>query len=69
MSDIRDQIFQELTKLDEATARLRATAVSAGKQTDLEVAILTEQVRNLRAKNAHAVELIDQSVALLKKLK
>ena len=69
MSDIRDQIFQELTKLDDAAARLRATAVSAGKQTDLEVAILTEQVRNLRAKNAHAVELIDQSVALLKKLK
>ena len=69
MSDIRDQIFQELTKLDEATARLRATAVNAGKQTDLEVAILTEQVRNLRAKNAHAVEIIDQSVALLKKLK
>lgn len=69
MADIVDQIFQELTKLDEAAARLRATAVNAGKQTDLEVAILTEQVRNLRTKNAHAVELIDQSVALLKKLK
>ncbi len=69
MSDIREQIFQELTKLDDAASRLRATAVSAGKQTDLEVAILTEQVRNLRAKNAHAVELIDQSVELLKKLK
>ena len=68
MSDMVDQIFQELTKLDEAAARLRATAVNAGKQTDLEVAILTEQVRNLRAKNAHAVELIDQSVELLKKL-
>ena len=63
-----DQIFQELTKLDEAAARLRATAVNAGKQTDLEVAILTEQVRNLRTKNAHAVELIDQSVELLKKM-
>ena len=69
MADIVDQIFQELTKLDEAAARLRATAVNAGKQTDLEVAILTEQVRNLRTKNAHAVELIDQSVELLKKLK
>ena len=68
MADIVDQIFQELTKLDEAAARLRATAVNAGKQTDLEVAILTEQVRNLRTKNAHAVELIDQSVELLKKL-
>ena len=69
MSDIKEQIFQELTKLEDATTRLRATAVSASKQTDLEVAILTEQVRNLRAKNAHAVELIDQSVTLLKKLK
>lgn len=69
MSDLREQIFQELTKLDDAATRLRATAISAGKQTDLEVAILTEQVRNLRAKNAHAVELIDQSVETLKKLK
>jgi hypothetical protein len=69
MSDIKEQIFQELTKLEDATTRLRATAVNASKQTDLEVAILTEQVRNLRAKNAHAVELIDQSVELLKKLK
>ena len=69
MSDIKDQIFAELTKLEESVARLRATAVSAGKQTDLEVAILTEQVRNLRAKNARATELIDQSVEILRKLK
>lgn len=69
MSDIKEQIFQELTKLEDATIRLRATAVNASKQTDLEVAILTKQVRNLRAKNAHATELIDQSVEILKKLK
>ena len=69
MSDIKDQIFQELNKLEEAAAGLRATAVNAGKQTDLEVAILTEQVRNLRSKNARATELIDQSVEILKKLK
>ena len=69
MSDIKEQIFQELTKLEEAATRLRATAVNAGKQTDLEVAILTEQVRNLRSKNARATELIDQSVEILKKLK
>lgn len=68
MSDIKEQIFQELVKLEEGVARLRATAVNAGKQTDLEVAILTEQVRNLRAKNARATELIDQSVKILKKL-
>jgi hypothetical protein len=69
MSDIKEQIFHELTKLEEAAAGLRATAVNAGKQTDLEVAILTEQVRNLRSKNARATELIDQSVEILKKLK
>jgi hypothetical protein len=68
MSDIKEQIFQELAKLDENVVRLRATAFNAGKQTDLEVAILTEQVRNLRAKNARATELIDQSVGILKKL-
>lgn len=68
MPDIKDQIFNELTKLEESATRLRATATDAGKQTDLEVAILTEQVRNLRAKNAHAAELIDQSIDLLKKL-
>ena len=69
MSDIREQIFQELSKLEEGVARLRATAVNAGKQTDLEVAILTQQVRNLRAKNARATELIDQSLGILGGLK
>ena len=51
MADIKQQIFQELASLEEAAARLRGTAVAAGKQTDLEVAILTEQVKNLRDKN------------------
>lgn len=69
MSDIREQIFQELSKLEEGVARLRATAISANKQTDLEVAILTQQVRNLRAKNARATELIDQSLGILGGLK
>lgn len=68
MSEIKDQIFHELTKLEESAARLRASAISAGKQTDLEVAILTEQVKKLRDKNARATELIDRSVSLLKKL-
>lgn len=69
MTDIKQQIFQELTALEEAVSRLRSTAVNAGKQTDLEVAILTEQVKNLREKNAKATELIDRSVSILKKLK
>ena len=69
MSDISEQILQELSKLEDGVARLRATAVNAGKQTDLEVAILTQQVRNLRAKNARATELIDQSLGILGGLK
>ncbi len=69
MTDIKQQIFQELNSLAEATARLQGTAVAAGKQTDLEVAILTEQVKTLREKNARAVQLIDKSVSILKKLK
>ena len=64
MPDIREQIFQELSKLEDGVARLRATAVDASKQTDLEVAILTQQVRNLLAKNARAAELIDQAIGL-----
>ncbi|MBP3340740.1 MAG: hypothetical protein IJD69_02390 [Alphaproteobacteria bacterium] len=69
MADIKQQIFQELAHLEDAAARLRGTAIHAGKQTDLEVAILTEQVRVLRDKNTHAREMIDQSISILKKLK
>ena len=69
MADIKHQIFQELATLEEAATRLRATAVNAGRQTDLEVAILTEQIKSLRERNARAVQMIDQSVSVLKKLK
>lgn len=68
MVDIKQQIFQELSNLEEAAARLRGTAIHAGKQTDLEVAILTEQVRSLREKNARATEMIDRSISVLKKI-
>ncbi len=69
MSDIKQQIFQELSALEDATARLRSTAVNAGRQTDLEVAILTEQVKNLREKNARATEMINKSIDIIKNLK
>ncbi len=68
MSDIKQQIFQELTALEDAASRLRSTAVVAGRQTDLEVAILTEQVKTLRDKNKRATEMIDKSMNILKKL-
>ena len=68
MAEIKQQIFNELASLEEAAARLRGTAVAAGKQTDLEVAILTEQVKNLRDKNARATDMIDKSIDILRKL-
>jgi hypothetical protein len=43
--------------------------IDAGCQTDLEVAILTEQVKNLRDKNARATDMINQTISILKKLK
>ena len=69
MSDIKQQIFQELSALEDVATRLRSTAVNAGRQTDLEVAILTEQVKNLRERNNRATEMINQSISILKKLK
>ena len=69
MSDIKQQIFQELNLVEEAAARLRSVAVNAGKQADLEVAILTEQVKNLRDKNERATDFINQTISILKKLK
>ncbi|MBD5391554.1 hypothetical protein HDR66_01985 [bacterium] len=69
MADIKQQIFQELASLEEGVSKLRGAAVFAGRQTDLEVAILTEQVKNLRTRNARATELIDKSMDILKTLK
>ena len=69
MSDIKQQIFQELTALEETVAKLRSVATSASKQTDLEVAILSQQVKNLREKNAAAADMINESMTILKNLK
>lgn len=69
MSDIKQQILKELGALEETVSKLRSTALNAGKQTDLEVAILTEQVRTLREKNARASDLIGKSVSILKNMK
>ena len=59
MSELKQQIFQELNSLENAVLGLRSDVSAAGRQTDLEVAILTEQV----------VEMIDKSVSILEKLK
>ena len=69
MSDIKQQIFHELAAIEDAAAKLQSVAVNAGRQTDLEVAILTEQVKNLRDKNARATNMINKTISILKKLK
>ena len=69
MANIKEQIFQELDSLEAMTMHLRADANDASKQTDLEVAILTKQVKTLREKNENAKQLIEKSVSILEKLK
>ncbi|MBN1324844.1 MAG: hypothetical protein JW974_01355 [Alphaproteobacteria bacterium] len=69
MSDLKQQIFKELSILEETVIKLNSVAHNAGKQTDLEVAILTEQIKTLRDKNAKASDFIDKSVSILKSLK
>lgn len=69
MADIKQQIFQELDSLESMALHLRADAACASKQTDLEVAILTKQVKTLREKNERAKDLIEKSVSILEKLK
>jgi len=69
MVDIKQQIFQELDSIEALAGHLRSFAACASKQTDLEVAILTKQVKSLREKNEHAKELIEKSVSILEKLK
>ena len=69
MSDIKQQIFHELAAIEDAAAKLQSVAANAGRQTDLEVAILTEQVKNLRDKNARATNMINKTISILKNLK
>ncbi|MCL2538152.1 MAG: hypothetical protein FWF34_03215 [Alphaproteobacteria bacterium] len=69
MSEILDLIFTEIAACEDAGAKLRASRDGVGKQTDLEVAILKQQVGELRAKNARAAEYIDKATGILEKLK
>jgi hypothetical protein len=68
VTDIKSQIFKELDALENGVANLRATARNAGQQTDLEVAILTQQVKTLREKNERADALVGKSIEILNKL-
>jgi hypothetical protein len=69
MSEILDLIFKELDTLEESAARMRGRVSASGKQTDLEVAILTQQVADLRSKNVRASQDIEKATKILEKLK
>jgi hypothetical protein len=66
--DIKQQIFKELDALEKDVANLHSVAKNAGQQTDLEVAILTKQVRDLRDRQEKADALIEKSIGILNKL-
>lgn len=69
MSELVKQILSELDDIGEAAARLKASAGAARNQTDLEVAILTQQLRTIEEKNANATAFIKEAVSILNKLK
>ncbi|MCL2017339.1 MAG: hypothetical protein FWG80_01005 [Alphaproteobacteria bacterium] len=69
MSEIVSQILKELDTLEESASKLRSVAAGAGKQTDLEVAILNQQMAELRDKNARATEFVNDAMEIIKKLK
>ncbi|MCL2737813.1 MAG: hypothetical protein FWE17_03050 [Alphaproteobacteria bacterium] len=69
MAEIIDKIFKELDALEESASKLRGVAASSGKQTNLEVAILNQQLAAIREKNAAATEYIGKAEGILKKLK
>jgi hypothetical protein len=69
MSDLEQQIFKELNLLEEKVLHLNSAAINAERQTDLEVAILNQQLKSLQEKNANASDFVDNAVSLLKGLK
>lgn len=66
MPELKEEIFTELAILEEYVAKLRGTSDFVKKQTDLEVAILTKQLSDQRAKNKTAQKYIDEATGLLK---
>ena len=69
MSDILEQIYKELDAIGATATALCADAQGAARQTDLEVAILKQQVSDLREKNARAKGYIAEAKGILEQLK
>ncbi len=68
MIETKNKILKELAELEAKAIDLKANCLQPAQQTDLEVAILTEQVRILRQKNESASELINKAMNLIKNL-
>lgn len=67
--DIKDRILAELDALEQAVFNLRGSEVASKNQTDLEIAILREQVRKLNESRDSAYKKVDKSIAILKAMK
>ena len=69
MSDIKKQVFAELDALEAGIMRLQGSEVASKNQTDLEIAILREQVAKQADAQKTAKDKIDKALSILKVMK
>lgn len=62
---MKDQIFEELNDLESAVVRLSESEAASKKQTDLEIAILRQQIEKSNDARMAANEKIENSLAVL----
>ena len=69
MSDIKKQIFTELDALEAGIMKLQGSETASKNQTDLEIAILREQVAKQKESQKTAADKIDKALSIIKAIK
>jgi len=67
--DVKAEIFSMLDDIEAKIATLKGAGAAAGRQTDLEVAILKKQVKELKDANQAGTTKVKQALSILKALK
>ena len=67
--DVKAEIFSMLDDIEAKIATLKGAGAAAGRQTDLEVAILKKQVRELAEANQSGAAKVKRALSVLKALK
>jgi len=67
--DIKAEIFSILDEIQAKTAALKGADAVLGRQTDLEIAILKKQIKDLKDVNQAGATKINQALSILKALK